>query len=110
MQTVKGLTVTDQPSQLELTANLFWEDGQYIAECVELGTMEQGDTEEEAISNLREAVVGYLQAFPHALNNPSPSPTPYIERARQIERAYARAVGEEVEPANIRVLGSTTLR
>lgn len=39
------------------------EDGQFISVCPELGTMSCGDTIEEALSNLNEAVVVYLNAL-----------------------------------------------
>lgn len=35
-----------------------------VAECPELGVASQGATEEEALTNLREAVELYLEAFP----------------------------------------------
>ncbi len=35
-----------------------------VAECPELGVASQGDSEAEAMSNLREAVELYLEAFP----------------------------------------------
>ena len=35
-----------------------------VAECPELGVASQGMTEAEAMSNLREAVELYLEAFP----------------------------------------------
>ena len=35
-----------------------------VAECPELGVASQGSTEPEAMTNLREAVELYLEAFP----------------------------------------------
>ena len=40
------------------------EDGYWIAECPSLpGCVSQGKTKEEAISNIREAVCGYVKAL-----------------------------------------------
>jgi predicted RNase H-like HicB family nuclease len=36
----------------------------YVAECPEVGTVSQGYTIEEAISNLKEATELYLEEFP----------------------------------------------
>jgi predicted RNase H-like HicB family nuclease len=47
-----------------LTAVLHKEDDLYVAECPEVGTVSQGRTVEEAISNLREATELYLEEFP----------------------------------------------
>jgi predicted RNase H-like HicB family nuclease len=38
-----------------LTVILHKEENMYISECVEVGTVDQGETIEEAIDNLREA-------------------------------------------------------
>lgn len=45
------------------TAILHKED-MYVAECPEVGTVDQGKTIEEAIANLREATRLYLEEFP----------------------------------------------
>jgi predicted RNase H-like HicB family nuclease len=50
----------------KLTAVLTQEDGQYIARCPEVGTVSQGRTVKEAIANLKEATVLYLEEFPTA--------------------------------------------
>ena len=47
-----------------LTAVLHWEEGLYVAECPEVGTVSQGQTVEEAIANLKEATELYLEEFP----------------------------------------------
>jgi predicted RNase H-like HicB family nuclease len=47
-----------------LTAILHKEEDLYIAECPEIGTVSQGFTVEEAISNLKEATELYLEEFP----------------------------------------------
>lgn len=46
------------------TAILHWEEDVYVAECPEVGTASQGETIEEALSNLREATELYLEEFP----------------------------------------------
>ena len=47
--------------KLDLTAAV-WEEGDwFVAECVELGIASQGRSDDEAMSNLREAVLLYLQ-------------------------------------------------
>jgi predicted RNase H-like HicB family nuclease len=40
------------------------EEGGFVAHNAETGTMSQGDTIEDAIANLREAVELYLEEFP----------------------------------------------
>jgi len=47
-----------------LTAILHKEQDLFVAECPEVGTVSQGYTLEEAISNLREATELYLEEFP----------------------------------------------
>ena len=47
-----------------LTAVLHQEESMYIAECTEVGTISQGKTIDEAISNLKEATELYLEEFP----------------------------------------------
>jgi len=40
-------------------------EGGYSVQCLELpGAISEGDTKEEALRNIREAVQGYLEAFP----------------------------------------------
>jgi predicted RNase H-like HicB family nuclease len=44
-------------------------EGGYSAQCIELpGAISQGETLEQAIANIREAIEGYLEAFPEELN------------------------------------------
>ena len=43
------------------TVILYKEDDMYIAECSEIGTVDQGATIEEAINNLKEATKLYLE-------------------------------------------------
>ena len=60
----------EQPTDIQeilmitFTAVLHQEDDLYVAECPEVGTISQGRTIEEAVSNLKEATELYLQEFP----------------------------------------------
>ena len=45
------------------TAILHKEDDMYVAECPEVGTVSQGKTIEEAVTNLKEATELYLEEF-----------------------------------------------
>jgi predicted RNase H-like HicB family nuclease len=47
-----------------LTAIVYKEEDMYVAECPEVGTVDQGETIEEALSNLKEATRLYLEEFP----------------------------------------------
>jgi predicted RNase H-like HicB family nuclease len=46
------------------SAVLHREDDLYVAECLEVGTVSQGYTIEEAVLNLKEANEFYLEEFP----------------------------------------------
>ena len=46
------------------TAVVYKEEDMYIAECVEVGTVSQGKTIDEALKNLKEATELYLEEFP----------------------------------------------
>lgn len=46
------------------TAVLHKEDDIYVAECPEVGTVSQGYTIEEAITNVKETTELYLEEFP----------------------------------------------
>jgi len=46
------------------TAVIHKEEDMYIAECPEIGTVSQGKTLEESISNLKEATELYIEEFP----------------------------------------------
>jgi predicted RNase H-like HicB family nuclease len=46
------------------TAVVYREEDVYVAECPEIGTTSQGETIEEALSNLKEATELYLEEFP----------------------------------------------
>lgn len=47
-----------------LSAIIRKEKDLYIAECPEVGTISQGNTIEEAVSNLKEATELYIEEFP----------------------------------------------
>jgi len=47
-----------------LTAVVHKEEDMYVAECPEVGTVSQGKTIEDAVSNLKEATEVYLEEFP----------------------------------------------
>ncbi len=47
-----------------LTAIIHKEGDIFVAECPEIGTVSQGFTIEEALSNLKEATELYLEEFP----------------------------------------------
>ncbi len=65
------------------TAIVYKEDDVYIAECPEVGTVDQGETIEQAIDGLKEATRLYLEEFP--LQEASPR---FIS---SIEISYAQA-------------------
>ena len=46
------------------TVIVYKEDDMYIAECPEVGTVDQGETIEQAVSGLKEATKLYLEEFP----------------------------------------------
>jgi predicted RNase H-like HicB family nuclease len=44
-------------------------EGGYSAQCLELpGAISQGENRKEALANIREAIEGYLEAFPEELD------------------------------------------
>lgn len=47
------------------TASIHKEDEIYVATCIEIGTVSQGGTMEEALANLKEATEAYLEEFPY---------------------------------------------
>ncbi len=54
---------------MRLTARIWPEDDGFVAECVELKVVSQGETEDDALSNLGEAVEGFLEcADPSEVN------------------------------------------
>lgn len=52
------------------TVIVYKEDDTYIAECPEIGTVDQGSTIEEAVAGLKEATRLYLEEFPIAEISP----------------------------------------
>ncbi|MBW4637044.1 MAG: type II toxin-antitoxin system HicB family antitoxin [Gloeocapsa sp. UFS-A4-WI-NPMV-4B04] len=46
------------------TAIIHKEEDMYVAQCPEVGTVDQGETIEEAIANLKEATQLYLEESP----------------------------------------------
>ena len=46
------------------TAVLYREEDMYVAKCLEVGPVSQGETMEEAVANLKEATELYLAEFP----------------------------------------------
>jgi predicted RNase H-like HicB family nuclease len=52
------------------TASIHREDDIYVATCVEVGTVSQGGTLEEALANLKEATELYLEEFPQVETPP----------------------------------------
>ncbi len=46
------------------SAVIYKEKELFVAECPQVGTVSQGKTEEEALSNLKEATELYLEEFP----------------------------------------------
>lgn len=46
-----------------LTFRVYKEEDQYVSECVELGTASCGDTIDQALANLEEATLQYLNAI-----------------------------------------------
>jgi predicted RNase H-like HicB family nuclease len=57
---------------MRYTAAVSREERLYVAQCLEVDVASQGATEEEALSNLREALELYLE------EPPSPSRAPHI--------------------------------
>ena len=44
-------------------------EGAYSAQCVELpGAISQGENRKEVLANIKEAIEGYLEAFPEELD------------------------------------------
>ncbi|HKP52073.1 MAG TPA: type II toxin-antitoxin system HicB family antitoxin [Chloroflexia bacterium] len=61
------------------TAVIHKEADLYVAECPEVGTVSQGYSVEEAISNLKEATELYLEEFPMPdMGRPIPEPKGHL--------------------------------
>lgn len=52
------------------TVIIYKEDDMYIAECPEVGTVDQGETIKAAIAGLKEATRLYLEEFPLPQTSP----------------------------------------
>jgi predicted RNase H-like HicB family nuclease len=52
------------------TAIVYKEDDMYIAECPEVGTVDQSETIEQAIAGLKESTRLYLEEFPLPQTSP----------------------------------------
>ncbi len=66
----------DEPPVKETVHAFIAKDGEwYVAECAEIAVVTQGHTIDEAIANLREAVVLHLEGEESAALGISPSPT-----------------------------------
>ena len=63
------------------TAIVYKEDDVYVAECPEVGTVDQGDTIEQAIAGLKEATRLYLEEFP------APDTTPRFVTSIEVKHA-----------------------
>jgi predicted RNase H-like HicB family nuclease len=63
------------------TASIWREDDWYIAQCLEVDVASQGGTEDEALSNLREALELYFES-------PTPTDHPHI-RSVEVETGAA---------------------
>ena len=55
------ITIYYQVNKMKLSAIISKEDGEYVALCPELDVASQGDSIEEALTNLKEAVELYLE-------------------------------------------------
>lgn len=51
-------------SEMTFTAVIVKEEGFFVAECPEVGTVSQGDSYDAALANLKEATEAYLEEFP----------------------------------------------
>ena len=58
-----GLRRLSDMTQRRFTALLHREGKWYVAHCAELGVVSQGETTDEALANLREAVELYIESF-----------------------------------------------
>lgn len=65
----------------QLTASIWREGEWYIAQCLEVDVASQGQTEDEALANLREALELYFEP-------PTPTLTPHI-RSIEVETGAA---------------------
>jgi len=108
MARAKSLNIKGEARRLDLTANIYQGDSWLVAECPELGTVSQGKTIEAAISNLKEATELYLEDNPEMLNQPFRQASTLEQDVRELEQAYTRQTGEQIEPADMRPIQTTT--
>ncbi len=66
---------------VQLNAILVKEEDMYIAKCLEVGTISQGHTIEEALQNLKEATELYIEEFPLEIKGKSLLTTFEIQNA-----------------------------
>ena len=66
IQLLKNNTMTTRT----FTVIIHKEEDMYVAECLEVGTVDQGETIEEALANLKEATRLYLEECPLPETNP----------------------------------------
>lgn len=104
-----GMTRTDVQRR-SLTLNIYEEGSNYIIDCVQFGTVGQGATLTEALSDWAEATDIYLSRLPD-LNTAlaTTDRTSLVEGAREMEAAYAERIGQPVEPSDIRFVSTLTL-
>jgi len=62
---VMSPNVIQQPASMTIYV-VFVEDGAYVARCLDVEVASEGDTEEEAVANLREALELFFED--HAVN------------------------------------------
>ncbi len=70
------------------TVTIYKEEDMYVAECLDIGTVDQGATIEEAINNLKEATKLYLEECPNIESNPRLVTTMEVS-SQQKEVVYA---------------------
>jgi len=87
--TIQALTKeafsASQAMSRTFTSVVYREEDVYVAECPEVGTASQGETIEEALSNLKEATELYLEEFPIPETCPRLITTFELERQLQQE-------------------------
>jgi predicted RNase H-like HicB family nuclease len=99
-----------QAAQRSITLNIYSEDGDYILECIEFGTVGQGSTLEDALADWAEATEIYLERRPDLSAALVISHRPsLVEGVRELERAYSERIGEPVEPSDIRLIRTISL-
>ena len=83
-----------------LAVIIYKEDDLYIAECPEVGTVDQGETIEAAVEGLKIATQLYLESFP--ISEISPRFIMNIEASKLTDREYqVSSLYDSYEAANI---------